>query len=61
VRTREALIAPLLDATTYSSRDLTSEMDELLPLDSDLIDLLNELLDESSEGAETSAGDRSPE
>ncbi|GJM45128.1 MAG: hypothetical protein DHS20C21_19700 [Gemmatimonadota bacterium] len=55
-RTRMALVDPLLDAAQSSSRDLSSELQELIPLDADMVD---ELFDDSSTDAERSADDRS--
>jgi len=55
-RTRSALVAPLLDAAHASSRDLSSELQDLVPLDADFLD---ELFDDSSTDAERGADDRS--
>lgn len=54
-REREAVLGPLL-ATSYASRDLSTELQELLPLDDDLRD---ELFDDSATDAERGADDRS--
>jgi hypothetical protein len=56
LRTRRALVQPLLDASTYSTRDLSSELQDLLPLDDQILD---ELFDDSSGDAEQGADDRS--
>ncbi len=53
-RERAAVLAPLL-ATTEASRDLGTELQELLPLDDDLMD---ELFDDSATDAERGADDR---
>jgi len=55
-RTRRALVRPLLDESTYSTRDLSSELQDLLPFDDEILD---ELFDESSGDAEEGADDRS--
>lgn len=55
LRSRQELIAPLLDAAQNSSRDLSNELEDLLPLDTDLFD---ELFDDSSQEAESGADDR---
>jgi hypothetical protein len=59
VRTRTALLQPLISASTGSTRDLTSEIQELLPLDADLMDFLNDVSDDASTDAERGADDRS--
>ena len=57
IRTRRALVGPLLEAATMSGRDLTSEIQDLLPLD---LDLFEQLLDRSNEDAgDEGADDRS--
>jgi hypothetical protein len=48
-RSRRALVEPLLDAAGYSSRDLASELADLLPVD---LDLLDELFDDGERDAE---------
>ena len=54
-RTRAALLEPLLDVSRTSSRDLSSELQDLIPLDDDLLD---ELFDDSTQDAERGADDR---
>ena len=54
-RERESVLVPLL-ATSFASRDLSTELQELLPLDDDLVD---ELFDDSATDAERGADDRS--
>ncbi len=57
-RTRDALIRPLLDSSYTTSRDLTNELQDLLPMDQDLLD---ELFDDSNTDAGRGGGERSPE
>jgi hypothetical protein len=59
VRTRAALLRPLISASAGSTRDLTSEIQELLPLDADLMDFLNDVSDDASTDAERGGDDRS--
>ncbi|MFN8180115.1 MAG: hypothetical protein U0167_19435 [bacterium] len=54
-RERAAVVAPLLQASYASSQDLSSELQDLLPLDDQVLD---ELLDDSATTAERGADDR---
>jgi hypothetical protein len=55
-RSRSALVEPLLSAAIYSSEDLESAIEELLPLEEDLLDIF---LDQDADGdAEEGADDR---
>jgi hypothetical protein len=56
MRTRAALVNPLLDASASSSRDLANELQDLLPMDQELLD---ELFDDGNSDAERGADDRS--
>jgi hypothetical protein len=53
-RSRRAVLEPLLTASTYSSQDLTSELEELVPLD---LDGFDELFDDSAADADRGAGE----
>jgi hypothetical protein len=55
-RSRAALVDPLLSASVYSSEDLESALEELLPMDQDLLDIFR---DADTEGdAEQDSDDR---
>jgi hypothetical protein len=55
-RSRAALVDPLLSASIYSSEDLETALEELLPMEQDLLDIFR---DADSEGdAEQSSDDR---
>jgi hypothetical protein len=55
-RSRRSIVDPLLTLVTASTRDLASELADLLPLDSDALD---EVFDDSDRDAEQGADDRS--
>lgn len=54
-RSRRALVEPLTALSTYSSRDLASELQEVLPLDTEMLD---ELYDDAETNSERGADDR---
>lgn len=54
-RGRRALIDPMIDVSQSSSRDLSSELQDLIPMDDDVMD---ELFDDGAQDAERGADDR---
>ncbi|MBZ0269184.1 hypothetical protein K8I85_13605, partial [bacterium] len=54
-RLRAEVIDPLLDVSQSSSRDLSSELQDLIPMDDDM---LEELFDDGAQDAERGADDR---